>query len=175
MELINTGIPVQFIKFRVEHHHDIKHTLLDQITNMGIHSIIDKEQSISNSDYHLNESMYYNNRQYTKLFAPILLSNFNKLKDYFKIPDVILGKLWFQQYKKLDYHNWHTHPWCNLAGVYYLDLPNGASKTTFRIGETEFQIDVSEGDILIFPAWIPHSSKPNQSEHTKTVIAFNLN
>jgi hypothetical protein len=175
MEIINTGLPLEFIKFRVEQHYDIKQALLDKITSMGIYSLIDKNQSISNTDYHLNESMYYN-RQYTKLFAPILSSNFNKLKNYFKMTeDIIQGKLWFQQYKKLDYHNWHIHPWSNLSGVYYLDLPNGASKTTFRIGETEFQVDVSEGDILIWPAWIPHTSKPNQSEHTKTVIAFNLN
>ena len=173
MELINTGLPLQFIKFKVQDHYIIKYELLDKISTMGIHSSIESGQSISNSDYHMNPSIY---RPYIDLFSSKLFSYFSKIKQIINSDhDIKFGNLWFQQYKNLDFHSWHSHPHANLSGVYYLDLPDGASKTTFRIGQTEFQVDVSEGDILIWPAWIPHTSKPNQSEHTKTVIAFNLN
>jgi len=59
------------------------------------------------------------------------------------------------------------------SNIYYLDLPEGTSKTTFKFIDKEFEVDVEEGDILTFPGSMLHCSKPNTSEHTKTVIAFN--
>jgi hypothetical protein len=173
MELINTGIPLQFIKFKVEEHDKIKYELLDKISSMGIYSNIDHLQSISNSDYHINQSIC---RPYIDLFSSTLISYFNKVIELINCNHKMkINNLWFQQYKNLDFHGWHAHPGSSLSGVYYLDLPGESSKTSFRIDKTEFDVDVSEGDILIWPAWIQHTSKPNQSKHTKTVISFNLN
>jgi uncharacterized RmlC-like cupin family protein len=38
----------------------------------------------------------------------------------------------------------------------------------------EIEVHVDEGDILVFPTFIPHRSKPNLDTKIKTVIAFNL-
>ena len=82
---------------------------------------------------------------------------------------------WFQQYKKKDFHTWHIHGGCNFSCVYYVDIDDNCSKTTFRLLDgSEFDVAVKEGDVLVFPSYMPHTSKPNKSNKTKTIISFNM-
>jgi ectoine hydroxylase-related dioxygenase (phytanoyl-CoA dioxygenase family) len=39
----------------------------------------------------------------------------------------------------------------------------------------EFQIDVKEGDYVVFPSMLKHCSKPNETQERKTIIALNIN
>ena len=61
-----------------------------------------------------------------------------------------------------------------FRSIYYVSLPEGVSKTTFRLRDEEFSIDVKEGDVLTFPASMMHCSKPNQSYEQKVVVVFNI-
>jgi len=51
-------------------------------------------------------------------------------------------------------------------------LPPDAPKTEILIDNEIIQLDVSEGDIVSFPAYIFHRSPPNKGR-TKTIISFN--
>jgi hypothetical protein len=44
----------------------------------------------------------------------------------------------------------------------------------FELFGEAFEIDVKEGVVLIFPSFLKHCSKPNESKHTKTIISFNV-
>lgn len=78
------------------------------------------------------------------------------------------SKYWFHQYPPNTEFGWHTHPWCNLAVVYYVELPEGAS-TMFSDG----RVDAKEGDVIMFPAFLPHRS-PKQNSGRKTIISYNI-
>jgi ectoine hydroxylase-related dioxygenase (phytanoyl-CoA dioxygenase family) len=81
---------------------------------------------------------------------------------------------WFQQYKRNDYHSWHIHENGLFSCVYYVDMPNEAPKTTFNILGNETEVSVSEGQVLVFPSYLLHCSKPNKNIKTKTIISFNI-
>lgn len=167
---INQAFP--FLITDVETHKIMKPQLLADIASMGKHSLIENDQHISNSDWYLPS-----NRQ-----RPY----FDKIKDiFFDLKDQIIADFkysettnnlsyWFQQYEKGDYHGWHVHFGCMFSSIYYLDLPEGTAKTTFKVLNEEFQVDVKEGQILTFPSCFNHCSKPNQSDKVKTVIVVNF-
>jgi len=81
-----------------------------------------------------------------------------------------IQNIWFQQYKEGDEHDWHNHPHTQFSNVYFLELPSTNMKTEFA---THPDINVSEGDVITFPAHLVHRSKPNQSNKRKTIISFN--
>jgi len=85
-----------------------------------------------------------------------------------------IQNFWHQQYEQGDYHGWHTHGDAIYSSVYYAELPEG-SATTFRINGEERQFDVQEGDYIVFPSFIEHCSKPNNTGTRKTIVSLNLN
>lgn len=89
-------------------------------------------------------------------------------------------------------HAMHTHPNNFLSGVYYLRSQAGADTINFhdprpqtaiiRPPVTELTayntdqviLPVSEGTLLIFPAWLPHSVPANTSALARVSISFNI-
>ena len=163
-----------FLLKTVSGHSFLKEHILNAIRSMGQHSVIEEPiHHIVNSDWHLNPNT---KRAYANLVTPIIDPLCDEIKVAFNLPEIKLTcvNLWFQQYGNGDYHDWHVHPTCLYSGVYYVDLPDRASKTSFRFIDEEFDIDVQEGDILIFPGSTVHRSKPNESDKIKTIISFNF-
>jgi hypothetical protein len=160
-----------FIKYEVKNHTEIKKSLLLSI-NKNINSYKDNDQSIYNTDWFYNQNIDY------RLLSPHIknlcwiINNKYYNKD---LLDIAKTNIWFQQYKKNDYHDWHVHSDCLFSCVYYLDLDYNNSQTSFKINNKEFNYNVKEGEILLFPSIVMHCSKPNKTDKIKTVIAFNLN
>lgn len=89
-------------------------------------------------------------------------------------------------------HPEHSHPNNYLSGVYYLKTPPGADTIDFHdprpqagivrppvIALTaentdEVVVRVTEGTLLIFPAWLPHSVDANTSTELRISISFNV-
>lgn len=169
---INADVKVPFFKYEVSNHLNIKNIILDDIARMGIHSHIDNDQRISNTDWHLNVNII---RPYIEHIKLDITQVCKELKKYFEYKEEVkLSNYWFQQYSKGDYHSFHAHGQSSFSCVYYVNLQGNNPKTTFKINSEEFQIDIKEGEILVFPGFLPHTSKENTSGDVKTVIAFNL-
>ena len=81
--------------------------------------------------------------------------------------------MWFHRMDKGDYDNWHNHSFCQWVGVYYVDLPEGEQTLLQDYEGNVFKPDVSEGQLLIFPASYIHKS-PEVTKR-KTVVNFNFN
>lgn len=164
--------PCWFYIDRMDNHQEVKQDVLDAIASMGVHSMYEENQNISNTDWHLLPSV---KRPYWNVLAPHLTAYFEKLVQvYSPIPcNYAVHTFWFQQYAKGDSHDIHLHDKCTFSSVYYVELPEGASKTTFYLGATEFEVAVEEGDILTFPSSFLHKSKPNPVSGVKTIVAFN--
>jgi hypothetical protein len=166
MELINIEVP--FFLHTIKNHVEIKDGILSKIASMGVHSLNDGGQSISNTDWKLPEDHY---RPYFTDIQDLFESVILEIQQELKVPKIQITNYWFQQYSIGDFHPWHHHANYALSSVYYVNLANGSAKTTFEIAGKEFEIDVKEGQILTFCGFSRHTSKPTKSD--KTIIAFN--
>ena len=148
---------------KIADHNKHKSVLLDYFSRQSV----DKFQSISNSDWNENKNI---EREWIHYFYDHVFSQIksNLLNDRTAI-DIIIHNIWFQQYEQHDKHDWHTHTESQFTNIYYVELPDGEKTELFD----EVDIDIKEGDILSFPAYIFHRSKPNISNQRKTVISFN--
>jgi hypothetical protein len=168
LEKLEVGI---FI-FDAIDHVNRKEKILQGIKDMNIHSLIEPPvQVISNTDWHLGPGYI---KKYLEHAAPVLCDVVTQLTTATDSPEALLfyGH-WFQQYEKGDYHIWHAHNDCAYTCVYYVELPEGSPKTTLRMLGKEYEIDVKEGQVIVFPSCFVHQSKPNKGER-KTVISFNV-
>ncbi len=86
----------------------------------------------------------------------------------------------------------HTHPNNFLSGVYYVSLPENVGQIVFSdprpqaagilpqaekwnkyIGN-EIKLEVKQGRMVIFPAWLVHSVPVNRSAEERISISFNI-
>ena len=109
-------------------------------------------------------------------FLPPLNDHLDEIGKAFSLSEVVLRQIWYQQYKIGDLHGWHNHAGCQFTGVYYLDQPKDAPKTQIitPLSDEVITIDFKEGDILIIPSYIIHTSQKNTSDKIKTIISFNF-
>jgi uncharacterized protein (TIGR02466 family) len=89
-------------------------------------------------------------------------------------------------------HRQHIHPNNYLSGAYYVKTAAGADAIDFHdprpqagmvvprarnqdlANPDRITLDVREGMLVMFPAWLPHSVPTNLSEGTRISVAFNL-
>jgi len=163
-------LPLEFFITKVANHDAIKKQVLEALKYQGKYGINNYAQKIYNTDWHLNSTF---NRSYIDVVRPVFAMHLDMLKAAHGYNAVALTNIWYQQYKTGDYHSEHTHPRCTFSSVYYVNLPNDAPKTQFRLKGKNYMFDVEEGNIITFPSLLIHQSPPNQSKGIKTVIAFN--
>lgn len=168
----NIPVPAHVFVRQVPAHLDIKPRILEAIQAMGEFSYRSVQNSLSNTDWHLNANII---RPYFDIVRPNIAEHVEALRADRGYDTVSVGGVWFQQYKHGDFHDWHMHGDCTFSSVYYVDLAGGTPKTSFLYNGVEFDIEVSEGDIITFPSYLMHKSKVNTSKNIKTVIAFNSN
>jgi hypothetical protein len=173
MQIIKTNIDIPIFKITVHNHKIIKPLILKSIKDMGSYSFIDKNQRITNTDWHMGSGLV---RLYYEHLGPVMENVCELIKQYFnyKASNIRIFGYWYQQYFKGDYHTWHNHENSNFSCVYYVDLNKNNPKTSFRINKNEFEIEINEGEVLIFPGFLEHTSKENTSDYVKTIISFNL-
>ena len=106
--------------------------------------------------------------------------------------NISINAMWAIINKKNDFNVVHTHPNSYLSAAYYVSAPKNCGK--FQIenlniakkhsypeilqnNELNAQVaglEVEEGDLLIFPGYLPHKVAMNQSDQDRIVISFNV-
>ena len=130
-----------------------------------------------------------------KFFKSIQMYVADTFKEYGwrYIPGKInLTEMWAIINKKNNFNIEHTHPNNYLSAAYYVKAPedcgsfkvtnpNLISRERITASErrTEFnqniaKIKPNEGDLLLFPAYLPHSVGMNNSHEDRVVISFNI-
>ncbi len=130
--------------------------------------------SVSNTDWHESNI----ERKYWDCFYSMIEPYLENLCLRLNKEKFTIVNYWFQQYEKNSKHDWHIH-FDNLTqiekaygfgGIYYLELPEDVG--------TEFlnypKLDYQEGDLVTFPAFLPHRSPINLTNKRKTSIVFNF-
>ena len=164
-------------KYTLDNHSEIQEGIL-----RGIQYSPKTRRVDSNTDVILSTDYYTNEQDHTKkLYARILKESLissgfqEKLESYYCTDSVEYGTTWFQQYEKSATHSWHFHPDCNVSIVYYVELERPEDSTEFfDLNSREpFSADAYEGDVVVFPAFLPHRSPPLRGKR-KTIISWNL-
>ena len=101
--------------------------------------------------------------------------------------------MWAVINKKGNFNIEHIHANCHLSAAYYVKVPensgnfniynpNNISRNRFPLKSKITELNmltasfkVNEGDLLIFPAYLPHAVGKNESDQDRIVVSFNLN
>jgi hypothetical protein len=155
----------------VKNHEEHKKTLLKLIGDFErLHDT--KDYTNCSTDFNISQDI---ERDYLDYFHLHILDDVIESISKQLAPcewDVLMA--WFQQYNQSNVHSWHNHAYTQFTNCYFLELPDASHKTEILdINGNILEYDAKEGDIITFPAWMKHRSKPHEGEQ-KTVIAFNL-
>ena len=106
--------------------------------------------------------------------------------------NISINAMWAIINKKNDFNVVHTHPNSYLSAAYYVSAPKNCGK--FQVESLNIAkrhsypeilknnelnthvagLEVNEGDLLIFPGYLPHKVEMNESEQDRIVISFNV-
>jgi hypothetical protein len=105
---------------------------------------------------------------------------------------MILLNMWTTIYPPGAFVPEHIHSNSLLSGVFYAKAapdcgdtvfgdPAYVAKTMsiykmrqFPTVDTQYAVPAEEGKMVIFPAWLPHQSKPNLSGEDRIIVSFNI-
>ena len=106
--------------------------------------------------------------------------------------NISINSMWAIINKKDDYNVVHTHPNSYLSAAYYVSAPKNCGRfqvESLNIAKRHFYpevlknnelnanvagLEVKEGDLLIFPGYLPHKVAMNESDEDRIVISFNV-
>ena len=161
--------------YNLKNHNHIKSDLLDifEVTEKRIEK--NDLDLITYTDFRNNN--HHTKRPYFTTFVNILDDFAKEFMRYYCIKDFTITNCWFQQYYKNDNHSWHNHGQTNISWVYYVELNDKHNCTEFydTVNKQKFKLDVNEGDIVIFPSFLPHRSPIITTNNRKTIISCNIN
>jgi len=94
-----------------------------------------------------------------------------------------VSEAWASVHHGGDQHGIHTHPGSMLSGVYYVQVPTDAGHLQFMdlrggVGLKPFDAAVpiapTEGELVLFPSWVPHEILPTKGHGKRISIALNI-
>ena len=121
-----------------------------------------------------------------------ILNTFSKLGWKSENKKIQILSMWAIINKKEDFNVIHTHPNSHLSAAYYVKAPKNCGRFQVEnpnslkkhirpelVNENELNvmlagIEVEEGDLIIFPGYLPHKVAKNESKEDRIVISFNV-
>ena len=121
-----------------------------------------------------------------------ILKTFTNLGWKTENQNIRIREMWAIINKKDDFNVIHTHPNSLLSAAYYVKAPNNCGR--FQIEDLNIVkrhasplianqnelnmnvagLEVTEGDLLIFPGYLPHKVARNETDDDRIVISFNV-
>lgn len=187
--------PQPVFKYQVDGYETINKELLDYIYNLYENDKTGVKKSNINGWHSRSFDMKDSGNIPNKFYSHIN----NCIKDVFKnygwvydLSKIKCTSMWAIINKKGNFNIEHTHSNNYLSAAYYVKAPencgnfkasnpNIISRNLYPISKqgTEFNsntvsIKVNEGDLLIFPAYLPHSVEENKSNDDRVIVSFNI-
>ncbi len=95
---------------------------------------------------------------------------------------------WFAKFDRGNYAHLHNHGAADIAGVYYLKVPDGSSNIFFETSNRHLEtsdvfaamakreeLKAQEGMLALFPGWLQHGVRTNNTDDPRVSLAFNIN
>lgn len=98
----------------------------------------------------------------------------------------IITQAWSNRHGRGGWTDWHHHGQCDLAGVWYPKFKPGNGNLIFRNPldvyqgrETRYyepliEVPIQEKDLIIFPAFLLHSTQANELDEDRIVVSMNF-
>ena len=160
---------------KIKNHFKIKDDILSEIDKCDDDNLSSVDSYYSDSISKLDWSKSSDTeRPWVKIFVPEFCEDIKEIISSMCYYKISIKHMWYQQYLEGDTHGWHIHGQ-HYTGVYYLEFPEGSSKTEIcsPFSLSKKQIDVKEGDFIVFPAHRIHRGLPNKTMR-KTIVSFNF-
>ena len=121
-----------------------------------------------------------------------IVNTFQNLGWKIENKNIRIMEMWAIINKKKDFNITHTHPNSFLSAAYYVQASKNCGKFKVKNPNTTKEyyypeinehnelnamtagLDIMEGDLLIFPGYLPHSVTENKSDKDRIVISFNI-
>ena len=94
---------------------------------------------------------------------------------------------WFSKFTPGDYAQIHNHKHVDISGVYYyktngddgdffFESPNPHLSTSYTFGHLgrRWEYKPKSGKILLFPGWLNHGVKTNETKDERISLSFNI-
>ena len=101
--------------------------------------------------------------------------------DYSCNPSIV--RAWYERALPYMYHPVHNHGHGGFSAVLFIEYNKQYHRPTnfiapfdhFITGEQlNYEPEVEEGDLILFPSFLHHYTHPHTSEHRRTVLSFNI-
>ena len=102
-------------------------------------------------------------------------------------------EMWSNVYKHDSFIESHNHAPIHMTASFYLQMPKDGGNLAFehpnatmlkhqpfdlngiRYGATfEHEVNIETGDLIFFPGWLTHKTKPNMSTEDRIIIGANV-
>ena len=109
----------------------------------------------------------------------------DKLEEFSAVCDfpLVVTSAWFERSNAMDHHPVHNHGATGYAAILYVDYDTGCHEATKFYSPfndplsgdvLQYQPNVKEGDLVIFPSFLLHEAPINQSRKERVVVSFNM-
>ena len=162
-------------KYSLPDHTEIRDQLLDLIDQYD--QVNPCKDPVTKTDFYDAICWTPSENEYYSIFNQVAHETlYRELAKRYCIEDFCVLNAWFQQYINGSSHGWHLHANSNISMSYFLELSDKKYSTEFldTTTKSKFQLDVKEGDVIIFPSHVIHRSPVISSDVRKTTIAINL-
>ena len=123
-------------------------------------------------------------------FEYLPLPFINNIRESFPfMKKVRMANWWLNVNEKGDFNFRHTHPKCDLSGIWYITDNNNTlvfedpmqhSRSNLYLAFSELDIgegvfvNAKAGEILIFPSDLPHYVEPHPLDTQRVSVSFNM-
>lgn len=144
------------------------------------------ETSISNKTYDFVEKFQCNNLK-TRIYDAV--NEYAGRIGWHGEKDFVLRNSWINLFDKDTAHGQHCHPGYTISGVYYHQVSEKQGTLSFNnpnslmfacnfpqgaVCPQTVDIVPDNGDIILFPSWLVHSTRKNATDEQRISVAFNL-
>ena len=187
--------PQPLFKYHVEDYKVKNKKLLDYIYELYEEDNLGVQKSNINGWHSKSFDLQDKKNIPSEFYASIDPFIVNVFKNYGWVYDaskVVCSSMWAIINKKGNFNIEHTHPNNYLSAAYYVKAPDNCgnfkatnpnildrhirakSNQPNELNSISASIKVNEGDLLIFPAHLPHSVEENKSDEDRVIISFNI-
>jgi len=187
--------PEPIFKYKLENFKDFNKELSEYIYSLKKEDKKGIERSNKggwhSKDFEITKKNSIQNRFALEL-QKYILNTFQNFGWKTKNKNIRIQSMWAIINKKNDFNVLHSHPNCFLSAAYYVkaekncgrfqvENPNIAKKNFYPevANKNELNVllagnEIEEGDLLIFPGYLPHKVSKNESNEDRIVISFNV-
>src|SRR6056300_988027 len=162
------SISIPIFKFNIKKWKDHKEKILTKVLSSpsGVPENVSGKRGCKTSYFVEYDQEVY--KDFLELISPVF-----DITNKHGIPIGDIKHVWYQRYVKGDYHPKHNHENGKWSGVFYANYDPLVHKPTVFYTEDKLDLEIVEGDLVLFPGPLLHGVLPSESDVERIIFSFN--